>query len=107
MSNLITLKLKSNWCAITKIEQESEESYLKNLHSALGHLSYDKIKHLKLHTNVKTNYPCDICNATKTTRNVPRRKFKKPHRHLYELIHTDVCEMPVRSVDGFKYFTVF
>jgi hypothetical protein len=106
-SNIFTLKLKRNWCAISQESDKKQEHDLQTLHSVLGHLSYDKIKHLKIHTNARINYPCDICDSTKTTRNVPRRKFKKPHRHLYELIHSDICEMPVKSVDGFKYFAVF
>ena len=89
---------------LTSYEQKST-SY--NVHSSLGHLSFDKIKHLKLKTDAGITYPCDICNATKATRNTPKRKFQKPHRHLYELIHSDMCEMPITSVDGFKYFALF
>ncbi len=106
-SNLLTLNVKKNWCALSYESDEKLEKCSKDLHSALGHLSYDKIKHLKLQTDVKLKYPCDICNATKTTRDVPSRKFQKPHRHLYELIHTDICEMPVKSVEGFKYYALF
>ena len=106
-SHLMILKLVPNHSALTAKNNSGSIQDYQDIHSSLGHLSYDKIKHLKIKTDVGVNYPCDICNATKSTRNVPRRKFKKPHRHLYELIHSDICEMPIFSVDGFKYFALF
>lgn len=48
-----------------------------------------------------------IMYATKTIGSVPQREFQKPHCHLYELLHSDICEMPVNSGDGFKYFAYF
>lgn len=74
-----------------------------DIHSSLGHLSQDNLKHLKLRTNVKLDYACDVCSATKTARSVPKRKIQKPHHHLYEFLYSDICKMPVCSVDGFKY----
>lgn len=106
-SNLMVMHIISNSCALSQKASLSSATKYQNIHSSMGHLSYDKIKHLKIQTNVGDSYPCDICSATKTTRNFPKRKFKKPHRHLYELIHSDICEMPVISVDGFKYFALF
>ena len=58
-------------------------------------------------TDPSMNCPCDICDATKATRNTPKRKFRKPHRNLYELVDSDICEMPVVSADGYKYFMLF
>ena len=84
---------------------DNSKSY--NVHSSLGHLSFDKIKHLNIKTDTETQYPCDVCTATKATRSKPKRKFQKPHRHLYELIHSDICEMPIISVDGYKCFALF
>lgn len=104
---LITMKLVSHRCAVSQRTKSTQFQRIQDIHSSLGHLSYEKIKHLKIHTDAGLNYPCDVCSATKTTRSVPRRKFQKPHRHLYELIHSDICEMPVISVDGFKYFALF
>lgn len=106
-SHLIVMKLPPKRCALSQAAYPNTEKDHQDIHSALGHISFDKIKHLKLNTGVEINYPCDICETTKATRNVPRRKHKKPHRHLYELIHTDICEMPVISVDGFRYFALF
>lgn len=53
------------------------------------------------------NYPFDVCGATGSAQNVPRRTFRKPHWHLYELLPSDICEMPVISVDGNKYLGFF
>lgn len=111
----MTLKMDPAWCGFTQnvnqntltdVSEDITRDVL-DIHSALGHMSYDKIKHLKLRTDVMLEYPCDVCNATKATRNVPRRKFTTPHRHFYELIHSDICEMPTVSIDGFKYFAIF
>ena len=41
------------------------EDDIKNLKLALGHSSSDEIKHLKTRTDVKGNYRCNVCNATK------------------------------------------
>lgn len=75
-------------------------------YSSLIDLSYDKIKHVKLRTKVDISYPSNVCSATKTTLNV-RKRFPKPHRRLYELLYSDLCKMPVRSIDGFKYYAPF
>lgn len=60
----------------------------------------------KISSSAKDHYPRDVRHPTKITRNVPDRKFKKPHRHLYEFVHSDTCEIPIRSVDGFAYFKI-
>ena len=65
------------------------------------------MKHIKLNTNTGMTYPCDICNATKATCNTSKKRFRIEQRHLYELIDSDICEMPITSVDGFKYFALF
>ena len=101
-NNLIILEISNSNSGQT---DEKDKSF--NVHSALGHLSMDKIKHLELKTEVNSNYPCDICEVTKSNRCTRKRKFQKPHRHLYELIHSDICEMPITSVDGYKYFALF
>lgn len=106
-SHLMTLRLATKLCALTQETKPTSEKEIKDKHSSLGHFSHDKMKHLKLRTDMRLNCLCNVCNATKATRNVPRRKFKNPHRHLYELLHSDICEMPIKSVDGFKYFALF
>lgn len=55
------------------------------------YLPYEKIRHLKTKADVDTNYPCDVCDAAKSTRNVSCRTFKEPQCHLYELMHSDKC----------------
>lgn len=90
-----TLTQKTKW---------TPENELKDMHSCLGHSWHDRIKHVELRTDVRLNYLFDVCNATKATKNVSRRKLKEPHRHLYELLHTDICEMRLKSGNGFKFF---
>jgi transposase InsO family protein len=85
---------------------KDEVMEVNNLHSSLGHLSQDKIKHLSFDINDSMEYPCDVCRASKGTRRTPKRK-SGTHRHPYELVHSDICELPLRSIDGFSYFVSF
>ena len=78
-----------------------------NIHSSTGHLSTNSLKHLPIKVSPHEDYPCDFCTASKSTRNRPKRNQAKLHRHLYELIHSDICELPILSIDGFKYFASF
>ena len=78
-----------------------------NVHQSMGHISFEKARHLSIDVNHKDFYPCAICDETKSPRNVPKRITPKPHRHVYELMHSDVCQMPVKSIDGYLYFSSF
>ena len=64
-------------------------------HSSLGYLSFDRIKLLNLRTGTGIKYLCDVCSATKATCNTIKRKFQKPHRNIYELVHSGIFEMPI------------
>ena len=95
LSNLKLLELVSNRCALSTKNHSHSTQDCQDIHSSPGQLSYDKTKHLKININLGFDYPCDVCNATKSTRNASRRKFRNPHRHLYELIYSDICEVPI------------
>jgi hypothetical protein len=103
---LAEIQLKNN---LPVLVHEVNQNYfsLHNIHSSLGHIAPDKIKHLPIKVDTTDTYPCDICEIAKTTRKTPVRKYEKAHRHLYEVIHSDICQMPITSIDGFKYFAVF
>lgn len=45
------------------------------------------------------------CNKNFSKRS--ENTYQKPHRQLYKLLHLDIHEMPIISVDGFKYFALF
>lgn len=67
-----TIKLARKFCPFSRdVKKDSMD-----IHSSLGQLSQENTKHLKLRSNVKPNYPCDIRNATKTTRSIPKKVLK-------------------------------
>lgn len=47
---LITMKLVSHRCAVSQGAKSTQFQRIQDIHSSLGHLSYEKIKHLKIHT---------------------------------------------------------
>lgn len=77
-----------------------------HIRSSLGHLAQGNVELFRLRTNLKLSYPCDDGSAVETTQNVPKRNFQNPHRHLCELLHSDIFEMAVCSYNGFKYFAL-
>lgn len=107
LSNLLTMELLPDRRAISSTAVPMFAKEFGDMLSPLGHISYDKTEHVKPHTDIENQYWCDVCNATKTTRNVSHCCYKKPLCRIYKLLHLDVGEMQIVFCDGVTCHALF
>ncbi|KAH8080769.1 hypothetical protein HD553DRAFT_255600, partial [Filobasidium floriforme] len=59
------------------------------------------------HTKVgDAEEPCEACRDGKAHRQ-PHRGSHERAKGLLEVIHTDICQMEVEAIKGYRYFMVF
>lgn len=87
---------------------------LMEWHRRLGHLNLDAIVNMSknelvsgLHLNSTRRISCEVCARSKIAEETfPAVTHNRAQERIIR-IHSDVCEMPVRSFGGAKYFVTF
>ena len=78
------------------------------IHKKFCHLSYKNLRILFPHLKVPIGKICEIClKAKQAHKKLNKEKVRVRSTKLLEIVHTDVDEMPITSVDGEKYFVTF
>ena len=117
--NIYNYKLKSFNSTCNSIKnnfQSNKPNKVQLWHHRFCHINLDYLKRMikdELVSNVdltekdfSTNPICKVCLESKACR-LPYKSSSFKAKHPLQLIHSDVCEMPVLSVDKCKYYVTF
>lgn len=99
---------------VNNINKSEQTISLMDWHRKLGHLNTDSIVKMcknelvdGLNINSYNKLDCEVCIKCKITEeSYPKSTDNKSDVALYR-IHSDVCEMPIASYTGAKYFVTF
>jgi hypothetical protein len=81
---LAEIQLKNNFPVLVHVVKVNQNYFsLHNIHSSLGCLSPDKIKHLPVKVDPSETYPCDVSEIAKTTRKTPIRESMRSRSEIY------------------------
>lgn len=96
------------------INSARKSSSLFDWHRRLGHLNMDSIVKMSerglvegLELKSTERRVCEVCARSKISKEpYPRQASNRANERIHR-IHSDVCEMPVQSYGGSKYFVTF
>ena len=98
---------------------EKIDSTLDYLHRKYGHLNYRSLKNMIKkglindkevnisNVNLDAYNVCEVCIRSKHHRDPYPPRNQCYSRMPLELVHTDICEVKTRAIDGSKYFVTF
>jgi hypothetical protein len=100
--------LTNNPSSVLATISDTETAKAELLHQKFCHLSYKNLKILYPTLKIPQNKICEVCLKAKQTRKkLNKTKERARSTDLLANVHTDVDELPIRSIENEKYFVTF